>query len=151
VIFDFQEFKANLTEALSFGQSGHGYLVPTVAGIAALGSVASDALLFTGGTLRVVANVAKAGTGKLFTRKDKREAIAENRAKNNGELRSDQSGELLVPSKQSQKGVTPPHNEAQVDHIIPVSHGGGRSPENRQVLGRRENAVKSNRMPDQKE
>lgn len=48
VIFDYQEFKGYLSEAASFGQEGHGYLVPTVAGLAAAGSVANDALLVIG-------------------------------------------------------------------------------------------------------
>jgi RHS repeat-associated protein len=48
VIFDYQAFKGYLSEAGSFGQEGHGYLVPTVAGLAAAGSVANDVLLLAG-------------------------------------------------------------------------------------------------------
>jgi RHS repeat-associated protein len=61
ILFDFQEFKANLTEALHFGQSGHGYLVPTVAGIAAIGSAASDGLIFAGGAINVIKAAAREG------------------------------------------------------------------------------------------
>jgi RHS repeat-associated protein len=48
VIFDYQAFKGYVSEAASFGQEGHGYLVPTVAGLAAAGSVANDVLLAIG-------------------------------------------------------------------------------------------------------
>ena len=54
VIFDYQEFRAYVGEALKFGQEGHGYLVPTVAGLAAAGSIANDVSL--GGGRRRLAN-----------------------------------------------------------------------------------------------
>jgi RHS repeat-associated protein len=48
VILDYQAFKGYVREASSFGQDGHGYLVPVVAGIAAAGSVAGDVTLAAG-------------------------------------------------------------------------------------------------------
>jgi len=48
VIFDYQAFKGYVGEAASFGQAGHGYVVPTVAALAAAGSVATDVLLAIG-------------------------------------------------------------------------------------------------------
>jgi RHS repeat-associated protein len=45
-----------------------------------------------------------------------------NKEANGGELKDDKTGEVMVPSEKSQKGVTPPPNEVQVDHIIPVGH-----------------------------
>jgi RHS repeat-associated protein len=48
VIFDYQAFKGYLSEAGNFGQEGHGYIVPSLAGMAAAGSVANDVLLAIG-------------------------------------------------------------------------------------------------------
>jgi RHS repeat-associated protein len=53
-----------------------------------------------------------------------REMKEANRAQNGDTLRDDVTGEEMVDSAKSQSGVTPPPNEAQVDHIIPVDAGG---------------------------
>jgi hypothetical protein len=83
------------------------------------------------------------GPGKDFTRATKRKIYEQNKAENEGEIRSDKSGEAAVPSQQSESGVTPPENEAQIDHITPKSKGGSNSPSNAQVLTRKENREKS--------
>jgi hypothetical protein len=83
--------------------------------------------------------------GKAFTKAQKRDILAANRAKNNGVLRSDLSGKELVKAQQHQKGVSPPRNEAHVDHIKAKSKGGTNSPSNAQVLSREENLSKSNK------
>jgi filamentous hemagglutinin len=44
-----------------------------------------------------------------------------NKEQNGNVLKDDVTGETMIDSKKSQKGVTPPANEAQVDHIIPVN------------------------------
>jgi len=82
--------------------------------------------------------------GKVFTQSQKREIFESNKLKNEGVLRSDKSGIDLVASKKSTKGVTPPNNEAQVDHIVPRSKGGTNTRDNAQVLSRKENRTKSN-------
>ncbi len=76
------------------------------------------------------------GPGRPFTRSQKAKILEENMERNGGVLKSDLSGNELVTPKQHQKGVTPPSNEAQVDHKVPKSKGGENSPGNSQVLSR---------------
>jgi hypothetical protein len=97
--------------------------------------------------VKAVEDVAKKEAGKPFTRAQKRDILNANRERNGGELHSDLSGEPLVPSQKSAKGVTPPPNEAQVDHVIPRSKGGPNTPENAQLLSRKENRAKSDTLP----
>lgn len=84
------------------------------------------------------------GPGKDFTAAQKADAIAANRARNGGVVKSDLSGEVLSKPAKSQKGVTPSPNEWQIDHKVPKSKGGTNSPDNAQVLSRAENRAKSN-------
>jgi len=67
-----------------------------------------------------------------------------NREHNDGHLRSDKDGTMLVDSKKSTRGVTPPSNEAQIDHIVPVDRGGTRTSNNLQILSRQQNRDKWN-------
>jgi hypothetical protein len=83
------------------------------------------------------------GEGKDFTAATKRRILEQNKKANGGVIRSDQSGVEAVPSQKSQSGLTPPKNEAQIDHIKPRSQGGTNSPSNAQVLTREENRLKS--------
>jgi RHS repeat-associated protein len=84
-----------------------------------------------------------AGPGKDFTQAQKRNILNANREKNGGTLLSDESGTQAGAPQQSKKGITPPSNEAQVDHIEPKSKGGSNSYKNAQVLTREENLKKS--------
>jgi RHS repeat-associated protein len=81
--------------------------------------------------------------GAKFTPAQKRDILAANRDRNGGELKSDKSGDALVPSEKSKSGVTPSPLEAQVDHKVPRSAGGTNDPANAQVLSRKENRDKS--------
>lgn len=75
----------------------------------------------------------------------------ENMKINGGSLRSDKSGIEVITPNQSRKGVTPPKNEAQIDHIDPVNPAdktkppGSNSYKNFQILARFENLDKSNK------
>jgi RHS repeat-associated protein len=83
------------------------------------------------------------GPGKSFTQSQKAKIYEANREANSGQLTSDLSGQPLVAPQKSQKGVTPPANEAQVDHIKARSKNGSNSFSNAQVLSREENRAKS--------
>lgn len=86
------------------------------------------------------------GPYKDFTADQKRAILDENRKRNGGVLRDDDTGEELVPSQKSRKGVTPPENEAQVDHVYPKSKGGTNSYKNAKVISRKRNREKSNKV-----
>ena len=90
------------------------------------------------------------GQGKDFTAAQKKKILEENKKRNEGVLRDDETGEELVVSQKSKKGVKPPQNEAQVDHIDaktpkdPDVTPGSNSYKNAQVLSRKNNRTKSN-------
>jgi hypothetical protein len=85
------------------------------------------------------------GPGKDFTPAQKNKVIEENRKMNDGVVKSDQSGVEAVKPSKSQKGVTPPDNEWQIDHVVPKDKGGTNSYDNAQVLTRKENREKWNK------
>ncbi len=71
-----------------------------------------------------------------------KEMKAANRAHNDGVLRDDVTGEIMVDSKKSTSGTTPPTNEAQVDHIKSVKNNGTRTNSNLQLRTRQNNREK---------
>lgn len=86
-------------------------------------------------------------SGKGFTPKGKQEIHDRNAQQNGGENRCENCDRKVDPGKKSQKGVTPPGNERQADHIIPKSKGGDGSPPNGQTLCRDCNIKKSDKDP----
>jgi RHS repeat-associated protein len=85
--------------------------------------------------------------GKTFTPKGRAEIDTENAARHGGANVCENCGSAVVPGQKSQKGVSPPRNERQRDHIIPKSQGGNGDPSNGQVLCRGCNLEKSDRLP----
>ena len=91
------------------------------------------------------------GPGKDFTPEQKEKIYNDNRNRNGGRLLDDDTGEPLEPPKKSRKGVRPPPNEAQVDHIIPKKPAdpnippGTNSYKNAKVISRQRNRQKSNK------
>ena len=68
---------------------------------------------------------------------------------NGGVVKSDQTGQILTKPQKSKKGVTPDPNEWQIDHVISRDKGGTNSYSNTQVLSRKENREKSNKLPSE--
>ncbi|MFV0305791.1 MAG: HNH endonuclease, partial [Moheibacter sp.] len=81
--------------------------------------------------------------GGNFTPAQKKAIYEANMKHNDGLLRSDLDGTVLEKPKKSESGITPPKNEAQVDHINPKSKGGTNDPSsNAQILSREQNRAK---------
>ena len=89
------------------------------------------------------------GAGKRFSAGAKRQIIKDNQDANGGQTTCENCGKPTVPAQQSQRGVTPPGNETQVDHKYPMSRGGNNTKENGGVLCRDCNVQKSDTMPGQ--
>ena len=65
-----------------------------------------------------------------------------------GGLQDDRDGTPLVWPKRHRRGVRPPDNEAQVDHVVPRSKGGNNDYNNLRVRSRSANIKKGDRDPD---
>lgn len=88
---------------------------------------------------------AEARPGKPFRPRDKQQVIDDNRQRNGGAIKCENCTVGTVPGQKSQKGITPPRNETQIDHKEPRSKGGSGTAENGQVLCRSCNREKSNK------
>lgn len=88
---------------------------------------------------------AEARPGKPFRPRDKQQVIDDNRQRNGGETKCENCTVGTVPGQKSQKGITPPRNETQIDHKEPRSKGGSGTADNGQVLCRSCNREKSNK------
>ena len=86
--------------------------------------------------------------GKPFTKKGKEIVKEENKEKHDGTPTCEGCGRETTPAEQSKKGVTPADTETAVDHIDPQSNNGSGTPENGQVLCRKCNGEKSNKLPN---
>ncbi|WPV69676.1 RHS repeat-associated core domain-containing protein [Chitinophaga sp. LS1] len=73
-------------------------------------------------------------SGKDFT-PARREVVKEqNKVKNGGTMKCENCGVETPNAQKSKKGVTPPKNEAHVDHVKRKREGGRGNPDNGQVL-----------------
>jgi len=77
-----------------------------------------------------------------FKRGDTAILLDENRMKNNGRVLCENCGTAVISPQKSMRGVKPPTNEWQRDHIIPRSQGGDGAPPNGQILCRGCNRAK---------
>ncbi len=93
------------------------------------------------------------GPGLLVTAAQRRAIAQDNLLRNQGQLRSDSTVDphsALVPGQKSQRGVTPLPNEAQIDHIQPVTPADPNAPpgwnsfKNLRIISREMNRAKSN-------
>ncbi len=85
--------------------------------------------------------------GTRFTQKKKEIVKQDNSKRNEGKNRCESCGVETVPAQQHKKGVTPPDNETQVDHVVPKAKGGKGEPGNGQVLCRDCNLKKGDKGP----
>ena len=91
------------------------------------------------------------GPGKAYTAAQKAAIRNADRTANGGVMRSDLDGQALVAPQRSVRGLTQPHNEAHVDHVVPRRPADPGTPPgtnsfgNAQLLSREQNITKSNR------
>ncbi|BAU53130.1 tRNA nuclease WapA precursor [Mucilaginibacter gotjawali] len=85
--------------------------------------------------------------GKPHTPAGKKKVIDDNKAANDGKTICQGCGVETTKPEKSQKGVTPPTTDTQVDHIDPQANGGSGTTDNGQVLCRGCNIDKSDKVP----
>lgn len=85
--------------------------------------------------------------GKKFTPKGKREVKERNKTENGGRTKCNNCGTMTVKPKRLLKGSTRSLRETQVDHVIPKSKGGRGTPDNGQILCRKCNQEKGDKIP----
>lgn len=138
----------NITAAVSNGLYSIGNLYNSIKGVSGKEFIARQKAIQNGkmgyGNLEGQNPRIKPGeAGKEYTSAQKKAILDENMSRNGGQLRSDQTGKILEQPMKSVKGVAPPGNEAQIDHILARSAGGANTFSNAQVIERTANIAKS--------
>jgi hypothetical protein len=75
-------------------------------------------------------------SGQDFTKAGKKVVLEQNKVKKGGDMKCETCNQTMQKPKQHKKGVTPPGNEAHVDHINRKSKNGRGNPDNGQGLCR---------------
>jgi RHS repeat-associated protein len=135
--------------------TGAGAVVGVPLNVASAVVIAHGATTATEGVAHLGAAAGDAINGAMesrrtndFTSSGKKTIDADNAAKNGGKNVCENCGTETQPGKKSEKGVRPPDNERQRDHIKPASQGGTNDPKtNGQVLCRKCNLDKSDKTP----
>ena len=138
------------TNAAALGADVIGAAVPFATGLGAAVRAGEKAAEAATGAAKTIDKGTSGGprSGRDFTPAGKRE-IDQRNIDSHGKPTCENCAAEVVPGQQSQKGVTPPGNERQRDHIIPKSKGGDGSPSNGQVLCRECNLKKRDELPGQ--
>ncbi len=71
--------------------------------------------------------------GMPFTKAGKESVVNVNKAKNKGKTICDTCGKGTIPAKKDVKGVAPPKNRTEIDHIDKRRNGGSGTPDNGRV------------------
>lgn len=138
----------NITSAVSNGLYSIGNLYNSIKGVSGKEFIARQKAIENGkmgySNLDAKHPNMRHKSGADYDSARKREILEENMRRNDGVLRSDKTGKILEQPAKSMKGVSPPKNEAQIDHIFPRDYGGANSFSNAQVIERAANIAKSN-------
>lgn len=141
-----------LETAIGAEATGGGAVGAPVSGGATLSVSAVGVAMVAQGGVAASTGAVKAGIylskngreGMGFTKAGKRQIDQANAEKYGGKNVCENCGTDVAPGKQHEKGVRPPGNERQRDHIKARSKGGRGVPDNGQVLCRECNIDKSN-------
>lgn len=83
--------------------------------------------------------------GQPFTKSGKKEVWSRNAVKHYGINKCENCAVEVIKPQKHTKGITPPSQEGQVDHMIAKAKGGSGTPQNGQLLCRDCNLVKSDK------
>lgn len=150
--------------AATVGTVGGTATSPTVVGAAAGTAITAGGVLIAGHGANAAingyknlmsdnkgtVNASSSRAGKSFTPNEKQKVIEQNMKANNGDVVCEGCGVKTTVPKKSEKGVTPPKTDRQVDHIKPKSKGGSGTADNGQILCRDCNVKKSDKLPEEK-
>ncbi|MFC3654556.1 RHS repeat-associated core domain-containing protein [Xanthomonas hyacinthi] len=123
-IYDISQNGWSWTSGTALGADVVGAVVPFATGLGTGVRAAAHASDVAKGVEKAAPKVSKYVEGGKFSKATK-ETAAERASK-----ACEYCGVKTTPAQKSERGVTPPKNEAQTDHIVPRSQGGTNSPEN---------------------
>ena len=116
----------------------------TLMGVGAV-KLGMGAVLYANGSKNLGSAQSNSRAGKDFMPKGKEQVVRENSQRNGGKVLCEGCKTETTKPGKSQRGVTPPRTDRQVDHKVPKSKGGAGEPSNGQVLCRTCNRAKSDK------